>query len=121
MTSKEYITNYVRYLGNYDKGEKNIKKDYKQMQKVLKDLERKEQLEKENQKLKERYKRRAETSKELNEALTQHLKVIEILKDYLEIRIVDVDYHKTPFIYASNVLKKITNNEILILLKEVLE
>ena len=53
--------------------------------KVLQDLERTEQLEKENQKLKERYKHRAETSKELNEALTQHQKAIEILKDKLEI------------------------------------
>ena len=47
---------------------------------IKQDLERKEQLEKENKELKEKYKHRAETSHELCEALKNYEKAIEIIK-----------------------------------------
>lgn len=71
----------------------NIKKDLEAYEQLKKDYNKTLisngelcvkvcELEKENKKLKEKYKRRAETSKELNEALKQHQKAIEILKEY---------------------------------------
>lgn len=91
---------------------------------IKQDLERLEKLEKENQELKERYKRRAETSKELNEALTQHQKVIEILKDKLCVRNGTYSFSKDSYYLgvkgSFNNLKELTQEQYN-LLKEVLE
>lgn len=56
---------------------------------IKQDLDRLEQLEKEHEKLKERYKHRAETSNDLCKAVKQYEKVIDILKDELEISFED--------------------------------
>ena len=58
---------------------------------VFKDLQRLEKLEKENEKLKERYKHRAAISNELNEALNQYEKAFEILRDNVQITLYDKD------------------------------
>ena len=50
---------------------------------VKKALDRLEQLENENQELKERYKHRAEISSDLNESLKEYEKAIEKFIDYL--------------------------------------
>ena len=69
-------------LEELEKEYNNLKKDYDEKDLECIDLQlENEELKKENQELKDKYKRRAETSKELNEALTQYQKAIEILKD----------------------------------------
>ena len=52
---------------------------------VYQDLDRLEKLEKEHNKLKERYKYRAETSNDLCKAVKQYEKAFEILSDKLEL------------------------------------
>lgn len=91
---------------------------------VYQDLKRLEKLEKEHNKLKERYKHRAETSNDLCKAVKEYEKAIEILKDSLELTL----YHnKTLKIYSVELMcfeehlgMEITQEEYE-LLKEVLE
>lgn len=80
-----------------------------------------EKLEKEHNKLKERYKHRAETSNDLCKAVKQYEKAIEILKDKLEITLYSHDeYFNPPMINGTEIFKNLTQEEYE-LLKEVLE
>ena len=58
---------------------------------IKQDRDRLEKLENENEKLKERYKHRAAISNELNEALNQYEKALEILRDNVQITLYDKD------------------------------
>ena len=71
----------------------------------------------ENEELKEKYKRRAETSKDLNEALKKYKNAIEILKKYLDINIVPNKYGN--YLIEATAIELITQQEY-DLLKEVL-
>ena len=90
---------------------------------ISQDLERLEKLEKENQELKERYKHRAEISNELNEALNQYEKALEILNDKFKFElgvsvVKEKYYYSLEFLY-NNQYFTITQEEYE-LLKEVL-
>ena len=84
---------------------------------VYQDLNRLEKLEKEHNKLKERYKHRAETSNDLCKAVKQYEKAFEILKEKNEIVL---HYFPAPMISINGVYSYINKQEYE-LLKEVLE
>lgn len=86
---------------------------------LLNEFERLEKLEKEHNKLKERYKHRAETSNDLCKAVKQYEKAIEILKDRFEIVEVKEDYDGEYIIETSTYFLYITKEQYE-LLKEVL-
>lgn len=86
---------------------------------VYQDLDRLENLEKEHNKLKERYKHRAETSNDLCKAVKQYEKAFEILKENSEIALHYDDEFPTPMISINGVYSYI-NEEEYELLKEVL-
>lgn len=79
---------------------------------VKQDLERLEKLEKEHEKLKERYKHRAETSNDLCKAVKQYEKAIEILVEELKISVIE-DKQKYDFVYYWLALNGIAEKEII--------
>lgn len=123
ITPKEFISNYVKYLGNYDKGENQVKKDYLMFKKVLQALDRLELLEKENQELLIAVENKNKEIENLKKLIhdNPYKKAIEWLKDTFEItldskvRISD----GTDCIQAFPINLK-TNEVLYALLKEVL-
>ena len=82
MTSKEALKNFIKTLCEYETDTNNKESVYPCWYRIiLEDLDRLEKLEKEHNKLKERYKHRAETSHDLCEAVKQYENAIEILKE----------------------------------------
>lgn len=87
---------------------------------IKRDLKRKEELEKENKNLKEKYKRRAKTSHELCEALKNYEKAIEILKEHLGIKVFEFMDNEYEFSLETYYDYRLNKREYE-LLKEVLE
>ena len=118
MNSKEALAR-LTYCDNDMESEEKYYKTVKQ------DLDRLEKLEKEHEKLKERYKHRAETSNDLCKAVKQYEKAFEILVDkkvnilVLKYFIEKGDDVKTYNLYYTT-KEKLTQEEYE-LLKEVLE
>ena len=112
MNSIEALENLTYCVNGMESKEKYYKI-------IKQDLDRLEKLEKEHNKLKERYKHRAETSNDLCKAVKQYEKAFEILKENHEIALHYGDEFPTPMISINGVYSYI-NEEEYELLKEVL-
>lgn len=127
MESKEALKDLLDILMNFERlyaidDTHEVKKQKSEI--IEKDLDRLEKLEKEHEKLKERYKHRAETSNDLCKAVKQYEKAIEILKDKFKFElgvsvVKEKYYYSLEFLY-SNEYFTITQDQYE-LLKEVLE
>lgn len=83
MTSNEALERYYSNLLYGNGGFQTDQEELKGLNAIKQDLERLEQLEKENQNLKEKCKRIIETSHDLNVSLKQYQKAFENFIDYL--------------------------------------
>ena len=87
MNGKEALERLLKYV-NINEAELITKYGYSasnDIEPIKQDLDRLEKLEKDYEKLKERYKHRVETSNDLCDAVEQYEKAIEILKDRFDI------------------------------------
>ena len=101
MNSKEALERlrkiriYEKESSCYDYLGKHIFKE--EIEALEQDLDRLEKLEKDYEKLKERYKHRAETSKDLCNAVKQYEKAIEILKEH-NLQVYHIPDFTTPYL-----------------------
>lgn len=110
MTSKkilEYLYNASK-IGITSNENAKILKDYYKL--ILKDLDRLEKLEKDYEKLKERYKHRAEVSNDLCKGVKQYENIIEKIISLPHCDICDADWHN-GCMCLKNKLKEVLLNE----------
>lgn len=94
MNSKECLEKLTYCVNGMESQEKYYKI-------IKQDLDRLEKLEKEHNKLKERYKHRAETSNDLCKAVKQYEKAFEILQDILLFEINNYEENNKKYYYIA--------------------